>query len=353
MFILNQILGGCLSDLKRRRGVIMAKCTVEYFPFIIKDGRTLFMLKEKYGLAGIGFFTELFRFLAGIPYHYYSIENDYDKKRLIKYIDIEESKVMEMLTVLTETGKIDKTLFTKYKIIASQDFFDSLEPLYSRRQNMLYSVEHLMELARDNIEVPDNMLQDVPVNTTDCIHTVIDENTVCNSENNGMRLKERKEKERKGDKTSSPLLIDNNNSEENPHMIAIEFQKFYNKKTAQLRKPSDENYLKAYKYCESSLNIKQSIKKAIEAIPYYFSEKWWHTTRNRKCEEIDSSLWCFGGFIAHVGEIIAWINKPEIKEARASPKICKNCGKEYGYSTEKDICLECLEKIVEEERTRE
>ena len=40
---------------------------VDYFPFYVKNGRTLQLLEGKYDCKGTGFFTNLLRFLSGRP----------------------------------------------------------------------------------------------------------------------------------------------------------------------------------------------------------------------------------------------------------------------------------------------
>jgi len=109
------------------------KETVDYFPFFVKDGKTLFVLKKKYGLAGIGFFTELFRILAQTPKHCYAYNDEYEKLRLIKHIGIPEEELERMLIDMAGTGKIDRELWHKYKVIASEDFINSLAEAYRRR----------------------------------------------------------------------------------------------------------------------------------------------------------------------------------------------------------------------------
>ena len=119
------------------------KNTVEYFPFTVREGRTLYKLKKKHGLEGMGFFIQLFRFLAETPDHYYCIDDEFDRERLVEFIGVDEKKVLKMLETVVETGKIDRELYEKYKIIASKDFIDSLEPVYSKRKTHLMSIEEL------------------------------------------------------------------------------------------------------------------------------------------------------------------------------------------------------------------
>ncbi len=48
---------------------------VDYFPFYVKDGRTLFILESKYGCMGTGFFTNVMRFLCQTPDHHFCIQD--------------------------------------------------------------------------------------------------------------------------------------------------------------------------------------------------------------------------------------------------------------------------------------
>ena len=52
---------------------------VHYFPFIVKDGRTLFLLENKYGCKGTGFFTNMLRVLCETPDHHLSIKDEVDR----------------------------------------------------------------------------------------------------------------------------------------------------------------------------------------------------------------------------------------------------------------------------------
>lgn len=121
------------------------KETVDYFPFFVKDGKTLFVLKKKYGLAGIGFFTELMRMLSQTPKHYYSYNDEYERLRLIEYIGIPEEEIEPMLDDMAGTGKIDHELWHNHKVIISNDFIDSLSEAYRRRSGNIPNFENIKE----------------------------------------------------------------------------------------------------------------------------------------------------------------------------------------------------------------
>ena len=102
------------------------KNTVAYYPFFVADGRTLYVLKKKYGLSGIGFFTELFRMLARTPGHIYSMREEFDRQRLYDFIGESAATVFDFLDTMAETGKIDRPLWEEKRVIVSADFMESL-----------------------------------------------------------------------------------------------------------------------------------------------------------------------------------------------------------------------------------
>jgi len=121
------------------------KETVDYFPFFVKDGKTSFLLKKKYGLAGIGFFTELMRWLSQTPKHYYSFNDEYDKLRIIEYIGVSEKEIESMLYDVASTDKIDYELWHGYRIIISKDFIESLTEAYKRRASSIPTFDEIKQ----------------------------------------------------------------------------------------------------------------------------------------------------------------------------------------------------------------
>ena len=121
------------------------KNTVEFFPFFVSDGKTLYVMQRKYGLAGVGFFTQIMRWLARIPGHYYEYNEDYDKDRLNEFIGMSESDVKAYITDMVQTGKLDAELWGERGVIYSQDFVDNLEELYKRRKAETPTREWVLE----------------------------------------------------------------------------------------------------------------------------------------------------------------------------------------------------------------
>jgi hypothetical protein len=130
------------------------KNTAEFFPFKVKDGKTLFVLQRKYGLAGIGFFTQIMRWLSLSPGHYYQYVDEYDKDRLNQFCGVGESDTKAMIEDMVKTEKLDPELWRKYQVIFSQDFVDELAELYRKRSTKPLSREDVLERVSKDHSAP-------------------------------------------------------------------------------------------------------------------------------------------------------------------------------------------------------
>ena len=116
---------------------------VDYFPFYAKDGRTLFILEDKYGCKGTGFFTNVLRFLALQTDHHFSIAEISDKLYFFSKTKCDEESGMDMLNIMASTGKIDMQLWKEHMVIASQDFLKSVEDAYRKRNNNIIGIDDI------------------------------------------------------------------------------------------------------------------------------------------------------------------------------------------------------------------
>jgi len=109
---------------------------VDYYPKYIKQGKTLFILESKYGLEGYGFFYKLLDFLGRSPDHHYCVAGDLELLYLSSHCLVGDSnKVLDMLEMMSKTGKIDMELWRDYRVIFSSDFVDSIKGAYKSRKN--------------------------------------------------------------------------------------------------------------------------------------------------------------------------------------------------------------------------
>jgi hypothetical protein len=120
------------------------KHDVDYFPFFVKRGRTLNILQSQYGLEGIGFFTNLMRFISQTPDHYYCINNDPDRLNFFAEIGMtDQDKGIAMIELMVKTGKLDKQLWENHKVIACESFLESLKPAYEKRNNKVITINEI------------------------------------------------------------------------------------------------------------------------------------------------------------------------------------------------------------------
>ena len=118
--------------------------TVLYFPFYVKDGDTLFLLENKYGCEGLGFFTGVMRFLSQTPDHHYCIKDEVKKMRFFATIKIDEFKGIDMLNIMSITGKINKVLWDENRVIVSEDFLSSINDAYKKRINKIITIQEIV-----------------------------------------------------------------------------------------------------------------------------------------------------------------------------------------------------------------
>jgi len=108
------------------------KATVDYFPHIIKKGKTIFILESKFGNDGYAFWFKLLELLGDNEGHYIDCNDPSTWEYLLAYIRVNEETVDKIIEVLIELGNIDKELW-EHKIIFCQNFIDNIGDVYKRR----------------------------------------------------------------------------------------------------------------------------------------------------------------------------------------------------------------------------
>ncbi len=116
---------------------------VDYFPFIVKDGKTLFILEGKYQCKGTGFFTNLFRFLSRTPDHHYQLLTESDRLFFFTTTRCDPESALDMIEIMVATGKLDEDLWRKKSILASLDYLDSIQDAYRKRSNPCITLEEI------------------------------------------------------------------------------------------------------------------------------------------------------------------------------------------------------------------
>jgi len=177
---------------------------VDYFPFYVKRGKTLNILQSEYGNEGIGFFTNLMRFLALTPDHHYSIKKESDRRNFFAETGItDKEKGIAMIELMVETEKLDRELWENYQVIVCPAFIESVRDAYKRRMNNIITLEEIREKYKSQEVIVTKTAEnaggsEVIVPKTD---TETPQNGDSDNNNPQTKLKETKLKETKKEKS--------------------------------------------------------------------------------------------------------------------------------------------------------
>ncbi len=105
---------------------------VDYFPHVVRHGRTMKIMENKYGDAGYAFWFRLLELLGDTDGHCYKIEDQADIEYIQTLCLTEGVSVDAMLDDLSVLGAIDKKLWDN-KVIWSDNFVEGLVPVYDKR----------------------------------------------------------------------------------------------------------------------------------------------------------------------------------------------------------------------------
>ena len=115
----------------------------DYFPFFVKQGKTFSLLRHRWPLEGIGFFTELCILLTRTPNHHIRVESDIDFEYVLGDMGCSVERANEIMNLLTATGKVHKNLWENHRVIVIPDLLKSLEYAYEKRASKIISVEEI------------------------------------------------------------------------------------------------------------------------------------------------------------------------------------------------------------------
>lgn len=109
--------------------------TVDYFPFLCKEGEAMFYIENKYGNDGYATWIKILRQLAVTNYHYLNLSEYKSRAFLSSKCKISEEKLIEIITDLCFIGEFNKELWEQNKIVFSEKFIENIKDAYSRRKN--------------------------------------------------------------------------------------------------------------------------------------------------------------------------------------------------------------------------
>lgn len=109
------------------------KKTVDYFPHIIKNGKTITILENKFGNDGYAFWFKLLEILGSTEGHYYEYKDTSEREFLHARTNVNAETAQQIFDLLADLRAIDQELWEE-NIIWSENFIENIKDAYSRRK---------------------------------------------------------------------------------------------------------------------------------------------------------------------------------------------------------------------------
>lgn len=118
---------------------------VDYFPFMCKEGKGMFVIEEKYGNDGFATWIKILRSLATTNFHYLNLSDPSEKMFLSAKCKISQSVLESIVDDLINLGEFDKELWRDFSILYSEKFIESIEDAYKKRNNSPLTKNQLLD----------------------------------------------------------------------------------------------------------------------------------------------------------------------------------------------------------------
>lgn len=109
------------------------KETVDYFPHYVKNGRTIFILENRFGNTGYAFWFKVLEILGESEGHYYECANASNWEFLLAKTHTDEDTAKDIIAVLIDLGKIDADLWREKRVLWIGNFVRNLSSVYRMR----------------------------------------------------------------------------------------------------------------------------------------------------------------------------------------------------------------------------
>jgi len=120
--------------------------SIDYFPFLCEEGNKMFYLEETYGNDGFATFVKLLRELAKTDYHYLNLSKPSTLMYLSAKCKVSKEVLEAIINDLVYLGKFDATLWKENKIVWCQDFIESIQDAYKKRNNKCITLDGLLTI---------------------------------------------------------------------------------------------------------------------------------------------------------------------------------------------------------------
>lgn len=124
------------------------KNTVDYFPFICKEGKSMYYIENKYGNDGFAVWIKILRQLAVTNFHFLNLDRDEDWLYLAAKCKVSENVLLEIINDLVRLGEFDHALWTENKVLASEKFMLNIAEAYKKRNTKPPSLSNIYDHLR-------------------------------------------------------------------------------------------------------------------------------------------------------------------------------------------------------------
>ena len=132
---------------------------VDYFPFICKEGKGMFIIEDKYGNNGFATWIKIIRSLATTNFHYLNLSDPSEKMFLSAKCKVSQSVLESIIDDLINLGEFDRELWDDFSILYSEKFIEGIKDAYSKRNNDPLSKEALLgHLLSLGVNKPSNSI---------------------------------------------------------------------------------------------------------------------------------------------------------------------------------------------------
>ncbi len=111
--------------------------TVDYFPHLVKCGRTICILEAKYGNDGYAFWYKLLETLGESDGHYYDCRKPTNWEYLLAKTRVSAETAESVIATLVDLGKVDAELWRGFRVLWVGNLVGNLEEVYRTRNTPL------------------------------------------------------------------------------------------------------------------------------------------------------------------------------------------------------------------------
>jgi len=136
------------------------KNTVDYFPFLCKEGKAMYYIEQRHGNDGFATWTKILRQLATTNFHYLDLSKPSEIMFLSAKCQVNQDTLRSIIKDLCDLGEFDLELWNSKQVLWCQKFVDSIQDAYLKRKNdcmtrkkLLSVIEHGKEVSAPEKEV--------------------------------------------------------------------------------------------------------------------------------------------------------------------------------------------------------